>query len=253
MIRNTYMLKLLEKDERLDGRKLDEFRSIKVTPGVIERAEGSARVSLGKTDVIAGIKMEIETPFPDMPDEGTLKTNAEFAPIAHEDFIPGPPGEDATELARVVDRGIRESNCIELSKLCLTEGEKVWGVYIDIHIINHDGNLIDASSLASIAALLNTKIPKYEDGKIIRTEFIGKLPVVHKPLIVTIGKIMNKYIIDPTKEEEDVLDSWLSVGVRDDNIISAMQKGGKKVLTQKDVDEMVSLAVKKSKELRKHL
>lgn len=253
MIRNTYVLKLLEKDERLDGRKLDEFRKIKVIPNFIERAEGSARVTFGKTDVIAGIKMEIETPFPDMPDQGTLKTNAEFAPIAHEDFSPGPPGEDATELARVVDRGIRESNCIELEKLCLTEGEKVWGVYVDIHIINHDGNLIDASSLASIAALLNARIPKYEDNKIIRTEFTGKLPVVHKPLIVTIGKIMNKYIIDPIKDEEDIFDSWLSVGVRDDNIISAMQKGGKRSLAQKDIDDMISLAIKKSKELRKHL
>lgn len=253
MIRSMYALKLLEKNERLDGRKLDEFREIKVIPGFIERAEGSARVTFGKTDVIVGIKMEIETPFPDIPDEGTLKTNAEFAPIAHEEFIPGPPSEDATELARVVDRGIRESNCIELNKLCLTEGEKVWGIYIDIHIINHDGNLIDASSLASIIALLNTKIPKYEDNKIIRTEFIGKLPVVHKPLIVTVGKVMDKYIIDPIKDEEDILDSWLSIGVREDNIISAMQKGGKEGLFFKNIDDMISLALKKSKELRKYV
>ncbi len=253
MIRNNYVLKLLEKNERLDGRKLDEFRKINVMPNIVERAEGSARVIMGKTDVIVGIKMEIETPFADMPNEGTLKTNAEFTPIAHEDFTPGPPGEDATELARVVDRGIRESNCIELDKLCITEGEKVWVVYVDIHIINHDGNLIDASSLASIVALMNTKIPKYEDNKIIRTEFTGKLPIVHKPLTVTVGKIMDKYIIDTIKDEEDVLDSWLSIGVREDNIISAMQKGGKGSLTQKDIDDMISLVVKKSKELRKHL
>lgn len=253
MMNNNYILKLLEKDERLDGRKLEEFRNIKVMPGIIERAEGSARVIFGKTDVIAGIKMEIETPFPDTPDEGTIKTNAEFAPIAHPDFNPGPPGEDATELARVVDRGIRESNAIDLGKLCLIEGEKVWGTFIDIHIINHDGNLIDASSLASMAALLNARIPKYENEKIIRTEFSGKIPVVHKPINVAAFKVMNKFLIDPIKDEEDMCDAWLSVATREDSMICAMQKGGKATLSHKDIDNMVSIATKKSKELRKFL
>ena len=162
-MRTNYIFKLLEKGERIDGRKLDEFREIKVLPNAIERAEGSSRVIMGKTDVIVGIKLEIGVPFPDMPNMGTLKTGAEFSPIAHKDFEPGPPSEDATELARVVDRGIRESDCIELEKLCITEKEKAWDVYVDVHIINHDGNLIDASSLAAVSALLNARIPKLED------------------------------------------------------------------------------------------
>ncbi|MBU5688323.1 MAG: exosome complex protein Rrp42 [Candidatus Aenigmarchaeota archaeon] len=253
MLRANYILKLLEKNERIDGRKLDEFRQINIEKNIIEKAEGSARVKIGKTDVIAGIKMEIETPFPDTPNEGMLKTNAEFAPIAHPDFLPGPPSEDATELARVVDRGIRESNSIDLEKLCLVEGQKVWGVFIDIHIINHDGNLIDASSLASLIALMNTRIPKYEDEKIIRGEYIGKLPMLHTPINVTVSKILDKYVVDLTKEEEDVLDAWLSVAVREDGYICSMQKGGAKGLNVKNIDEMINLAAKKSKELRKLL
>ncbi|MBU5689892.1 MAG: exosome complex protein Rrp42 [Candidatus Aenigmatarchaeota archaeon] len=252
-MRANYILKLLEKDERLDGRKLDQFRPIVIEKGIIERAEGSARVKIGKTDIIAGVKMEIETPFPDTPNEGTLKTNIEFAPIAHPDFIPGPPSEDATEIARVVDRGIRESNSIDLEKLCLIEGEKVWGVFIDLHVINHDGNLIDASSLASVAALMNTKIPKYEDNKIIRTEFIGKLPVLHTPINVVVSKILDKYIVDADKEEEEVVDAWLSVATREDGYVCAMQKGGSKALSLNDIDYMIDLSSKKSKELRKLL
>jgi exosome complex component RRP42 len=252
-MRANYILKLIEKNERIDGRKLDEFRPISIERGIIEKAEGSARVKLGKTDVIAGIKMEIESPFPDTPNEGMLKTNAEFAPIAHPDFLPGPPSEDATELARVVDRGIRESNSIDLEKLCLIEGEKVWGIFIDIHIINHDGNLIDASALASLAALTNARIPKYEDDKIIRGEYIGKLPMLHTPINITTSKILDKYVVDLNREEEDVLDAWLSVAVREDGYICAMQKGGNKGLTVKNIDEMIELAIKKSKELRKLL
>ncbi len=253
MLRSNYILKLIEKNERIDGRKLDEFRPIFIEKNIIEKAEGSARVKMGKTDVIAGIKMEIETPFPDTPNEGTLKTNAEFAPIAHPEFLPGPPSEDSTELARVVDRGIRESNSIDVEKLCLVEGEKVWGVFIDIHIINHDGNLIDASSLASLIALMNAKIPKYEDEKIVRGEYNGKLPMLHTPINVTISKILDKYVVDLNKEEEDVVDAWLSVATREDGYVCSMQKGGTKGLSIKNIDEMIDLAAKKSKELRKLL
>jgi exosome complex component RRP42 len=252
-MRANYILKLIEKNERIDGRKLDEFRPITIEKSIIEKAEGSARVKLGKTDVIAGIKMEIEAPFPDTPNEGMLKTNAEFAPIAHPEFMPGPPSEDATELARVVDRGIRESNSIDLEKLCLVEGEKVWGVFIDIHIINHDGNLIDASALASLAALMNTRIPKYEDEKIVRGEYIGKLPMLHTPINITVSKILDKYVVDLNREEEDVVDAWLSVAVREDGYVCSMQKGGDKGLNVKNIDEMIELASKKSKELRKLL
>lgn len=253
MLRSNYILKLIEKNERIDGRKLDEFRQINIEKNIIDKAEGSARVKIGKTDVIAGIKMELETPFPDTPNEGMLKTNAEFAPIAHPEFIPGPPSENATELARIVDRGIRESNSIDLEKLCLIEGQKVWGVFIDIHIINHDGNLIDASSLASLVALMNAKIPKYENDKIIRGEYTDKLPILHCPINITVSKILDKYVVDLNKEEEDVVDAWLSVAVREDNYICSMQKGGTKSLNVKNIDEMIDLAAKKSKELRKLL
>ena len=252
-MRNEYILKLLEKDERLDGRALAEFRPVKIETGIIRKAEGSARVILGKTELIAGIKMELGTPFSDMPDQGTLKTGVEFAPIAHPDFEPGPPREEATELARIVDRGIRESECIELEKLIIAEGEKCFEAYVDVHIINHDGNLIDASSLAAIAALMNARIPKLENDKIVRNEFSGKLSIKHKPITVTVGKIIGKLLLDPTKEEEDIFDSKLSIGSVDDGKVCAMQKMSRGSLDEKDVDDMINIAVKKSKELRKLL
>jgi exosome complex component RRP42 len=195
--------------------------------------------------------MEIGKPFPDMPDMGTLKTGAEFSPIASPDFESGPPGEDATELARIVDRGIRESESIDLEKLCLEEGEKSWEVFIDIHTINHDGNLIDASALAAVAALSITKIPEIEDDKIIRDKLVKKLPISHQPITVTVGKISDKFIVDPMKEEEEVLNSRLTVAVMEDGKICAMQKSGNEGISHEDFERMLELAIKKSKELRK--
>ncbi len=252
-MRPKYILKLLENGERVDGRKLDAFRDIKIETGAVKRAEGSARVKIGKTDVIVGIKTEIGEPFSDIPDMGILKTGAEFTPIASPDFESGPPRENAIELARVVDRGIRESECIDLEKLCIKEGEKAWEIFVDVHIINHDGNLIDASALAAVAALRATKMPKLEKDKIIRDKLEKKLPLSHTPITVTVGKVVDKYIIDPLKEEEEVLDSKLTVAVMEDGKICAMQKSGETSLSFEDVNKMIDLAVKKSKEIRKLL
>jgi exosome complex component RRP42 len=252
MIEEKYALELIEKGKRIDGRKFDEFRKIEVEQGIIKKAEGSARVKLGETEVIAGVKMDFGTPFPDTPEEGTLVVNAEFTPLASPEFDVGPPGEDAIELARVVDRGIRESKCIELNKLCIQPGEKVWCVFIDIHMINDKGNLLDASALAAIAALLNTKIPKVENEKIIRGEFEKNLPVVFKPINISVCKVGDKFLLDPTIEEEKILDSKLSISVRDDDKICSLQKQLKE-LDFDDILKMIDIAVKKSKEIRKML
>jgi len=252
-MQTEYMPRLLESGERIDGRKMDEFREIKVETNLIENAEGSARVKFGKTDVIVGVKMNIGVPFPDMPDMGVLKTGAEFTPIADPDFESGPPGEDATELARIVDRGVRESDSIDLEKLCLKKKEKVWEVFVDVHIINNDGNLIDAATLAAVNALKTAKIPKIEDDKIIREHLKEKLPLMHEPVTVTVGKVADKFIFDPNKEEEEVLDAKVIVAVMEDGKVCAMQKSGIHGLTVEELETMIDLAVKKTKELRKFL
>ena len=158
-IKRDYLAKLAENGKRADGRRFDEFRNIEIETGVISNAEGSARVKIGNTQVIAGIKMDIGEPYPDTPDQGAMATAAELIPLASPDFEAGPPRANAIELARVVDRGIRESNLIEIEKLCVEPGEKVWIVFIDIHILDFDGNLFDAASLAALAALLTTNVP----------------------------------------------------------------------------------------------
>ena len=247
----SYVLELLEKGKRIDGRKFDEFREIRIEENVVQKAEGSASVWLGETHVIAGVKLELGTPYADSPDQGVLIVNAEFTPLASPDFEPGPPGEDAIELARVVDRGIRESECIELEKLCITPGEKVWCVFVDISILNHQGNLLDASALASLVALRNTRIPKLEEDKIIIGEYEGKLPVRYKPINITVAKIGNALLIDPSFEEEKVVESKVSVGVRDDDKICAIQKQGSKEISFDEVDKILDLALEKSREIRK--
>ena len=148
---------MLEKSKRLDERGLTEYRELKIEEGIIERAEGSAKVLLGKTEVLVGVKIETGEPFPDTPNEGVLTVNAELVPLASPSFEPGPPDENSIELARIVDRGIRESKTVDNTKLCIEPGKKVFVIFVDVYVLNHDGNLIDASALAAVSALLNTK------------------------------------------------------------------------------------------------
>jgi len=251
MIDKGYIISLLSKGERLDGRRLDEYREIKIETNKMVNPEGWASVKMGNTHVMAGVKMDVGQPFPDKPNEGVLMTSAEFSPIASPDFETGPPDEDAIELARVVDRGIRESKAINMEKLCIKEGELVWMVHVDIHILNHDGNLIDAAALAAITALNNTRLPEYKDEKINYEKKTTKLKLECKPIAVTVFKFKDNFIIDPTAIEEDVVDGALVVTTKDDGNLCALQKLGSAGFTKDEIEKIWEIGIKKAKELRK--
>jgi exosome complex component RRP42 len=252
-VKQKRIAELVSSGKRLDGRELTDYREIQVEVGVIERAEGSARVRLGKTEVMAGIKIETGQPFPDTPDDGVLTVNAELVPLASPTFEPGPPDENAVELARIVDRGIRESKAIELEKLCVEPGKKVFIVFIDVYVLNHDGNLIDASAMAALAALLNTKMFNYEleGGEIKIKPGYTPLPIRNHPIAVTFAKINDKLILDPWLEEEQVMDARLTMTLDKDGKICAIQKGGYGYLTTQQILEAAKIAREKTEELRK--
>lgn len=249
------MSETLKKGIRYDGRKLDEFRNVEIETDVSKSAEGSAIVKLGDTIVMAGVKIEMVTPYDDSPDEGTLMVNAEFAPMADPDFESGPPSINSIELARVIDRGIRESETIDVKKLCVKEGEKVWSVGVDLITINNDGNLLDCAGLAAMAAIKNARLPEIDsDGKVdYKHKSDNPLPIEKEPVSVTVHVIGDSIIVDPTKDEEEASDARLTVASINKNIICAMQKGGSKTLTVDQVSEMVDLAFKKAEEIRKNL
>ena len=254
-IRQQQIALLIADGKRLDGRGLMDYRPIQIETGIIEKAEGSARVRLGKTEVMVGVKIGIGEPFSDRPDEGVLTTNAEFVPLASPEFEAGPPGEESVELARVVDRGIRESEAIDLKKLCIVPGKKVFIVFIDIYVLNHDGNLIDASALAALAALMNTKLFKYEvkDDEVEIKPGFTKLPIKNYPIAVTFADINGKLVVDPWLDEEEVMDARLTMTFDKDGRICAIQKGEAGTLSPKQVIEAANIAKEKTEELRKLL
>src|SRR3989344_2366036 len=214
-INKKKIIAVLKDGKRLDGRRKFDFRNISLETGISNKAEGSARVRIGKTEVIVGVKMDTQEPYPDHDDEGTMMVGMEFSPICGERYEPGPPKIDAIEVARVVDRGIRESGFIDWKKLCIKKGEKVWSVLIDIYCINDDGNVLDASALGAVAALRVSKFPVYNEKEeaVKYGEFTkDSLPLTENiSLSLTFPRIGGILILDPDRDEEDASEARLTL------------------------------------------
>ena len=241
----------LAEGKRFDGREKLEYRNIEIETGISKNAEGSARVRIGETEVLAGVKLGMAEPFTDSPESGILMVTAELSPMSSEKFEPGPPSKESIELARIVDRSIRESHIIDLDKMCIKKGEKVWAVFIDIYPINDAGNLIDAAAMAAMAAILTAVFPETDKDKekIEYGTFTDKkLPLNEAvPIAMTFYKIGNGIILDPTVEEEEASDARLTIAMSKDKkeeVINAMQKGGFYALTEKEVFHIIDSAEK---------
>ena len=243
---------VLSTGKRMDGRGFNDFRELSIKHNVLFKSEGSAEVWLGKTHVMVGVKVGTGTPFEDTPDEGVLMTNAEFTPIANAAWEPGPPKEGSIELARVVDRGLRSAEVLDTSALKIISGKLVQIVYVDLYVLNYDGNLIDACSAGAIAALMGAKKPVYnvveKEAKLSGEKV--PLTVKKKPVAISIIKIGDKFILDPTADEEDVMDCRLTITFDEDGHICTMQKSGSEGLTLDEIKKCINMAQEKAPEIR---
>ncbi len=246
-IKRDHIHKLIADGRRVDGRAWDQFREISIQTNVVETAEGSSRVKIGNTEVIVGVKMSVGEPFSDTPNKGVLSTNAELIPMASPNFESGPPDENSIELARVVDRGIRESQMIDLEKLCIEPGKKVWINFVDIYVLDFDGNLFDACSLGAVAAIKSAIVPAAANG-------LGEdypMPVTCTPVSVTAVQIENSILVDPTLDEEKVAAARLTVTTDDNGDLRAMQKGLSGALTLEQVKTAIETSRRLGNEIRK--
>ncbi len=243
----THILDLAAEGKRMDGRGPDEYRAVSVEPGFVATADGSALARVGNTTVLAGIKLEPGKPFPDTPNAGVLTTNAELIPLSSPTFEPGPPQPGAIEVSRVVDRAIRAADTLDLTRLVVTPGEKTWVCYVDMHVLDHAGNLIDAASLAALTALSHATVPakRFEVG-----DADYPLEVQHYPVECTFVRLGDTIVVDPTFEEEQAAQGRLTVATDENGRIVAMQKGLVGAFSPDDVKEVVRRALVHGDRLR---
>jgi len=243
----AHLSELAGKNARIDGRSQWEGRKLVVEHSVLPRAEGSARVRMGDTIVLAGVKFQIMQPYPDRPNQGGLMCSADVRPIAGRNWEAGPPSPEAIELGRVVDRGIRESGCIDVDSLCIIPGEKAWQVILDLFAVSDDGNLFDAFALAGIAALRNATVPaeRFEVGE------DYSLPVSKTPIMCSYHKVGARFVYDACAREELGGDERIHITLGDDDNVHSLQKGLKGIFSTEEFVEIMTNAQTRTKELRK--
>ena len=243
----SHLEKLAETDQRMDGRGRFEPRKTTLETGVLGNAEGSARVRMGDTIALAGVKFQLMTPYPDRPTQGGLMCSAEVRPVAGRHWEAGPPSPESIELGRVVDRGIRESGCIDVDELCIIPGERAWQVILDLFAVSDDGNLFDAFALAGIAALRTAVVPaeRYEVGE------DYPLPVSKTPIMCSYHKVGGRFVYDACSREELGGDERIHITLGDDDNVHSLQKGLKGIFSAEEFAEIMTNAQERTKELRK--
>jgi exosome complex component RRP42 len=247
----------IQQDLRSDGRTRVQFRSISVETGVIPQANGSARVRLGATEVIASIKAELGKPSLLHPDKGKVSIFVDCSPTAAP-IYGGKGGEELSmELSVALERCLLGGKsgagaAIDLSSLVLVEGKVCWDLYIDALVISSDGNLLDSLAAAIKAALSNTGLPKVNvvlgsspeeqpEVDVSDEEFL-QFDTSTVPVIVTLTKVGRHYIVDATSEEESQMNSAVSVSVNRNGQICGLTKRGGAGLDPSVILDMVSVA-----------
>jgi exosome complex component RRP45 len=115
-------------------------------------------------------------------------------------------------LSRILEKAIRRSNALDTESLCIIAGLKCFALRADVHIIDHDGGLIDASCIAVMAALQHFRRPDVlvegEKATVLSLREREPIPlsILHQPLCVTFsyfeeGEI---FLVDANLAEEQV-------------------------------------------------
>ncbi|XP_022914313.1 exosome complex component RRP42 [Onthophagus taurus] len=232
----TFILHGVEENFRNDGRTREDYRPMELETGIISHAFGSARLRLATTDVLVSVKLEVDSTHPDKPNEGNIEFFIDCSANATPNFE-GRGGEDlATEISNCLAAAYKSPSAFDSTKLCILKGRKCWKIYVDILLLECGGNLYDAISIAVKAALWNTSIPHIKstaiDGNNVELDIsedlfdCDKLDISGAPLMVTLCKIGDQCVVDPTSAEEECSQGSIVVAVSKGNFSAVLQKGG---------------------------
>lgn len=251
------VLKVISAGIRLDGRALEDHREIKFEFSNSNR--GNLFLSLGRTRYIfilfiffdfffsvqAIVSATLDRPFPDRPFEGQLSFFVEYSGTALNLNGFSPVGTRLDEeqfgssIQRTLEKAFKSSRAVDMESLCVVTGQRVWNVRVDIHVLEDEGNVLDAVMLATLAALSDFRRPDVmvsaEQEVTIFSSFERHpvpLSLHHFPLSVSFGIFQDSNnspvgLVDPTSIEALAQESSISfVMNRQGEIVHMIKPGG---------------------------
>ncbi|KAN0025484.1 hypothetical protein ACTFIU_003745 [Dictyostelium citrinum] len=252
-----FVLSSIEKFQRIDGRRVNDMRAIKIEFG---KSYGMVEVQLGKTRVFTAITCDIVEPKPERPNEGFYVFNTDISPMSSVSVNINQSNPMESELGRIIEKGLKESRAIDTEALCIISGSKVWSIKIAIHVLDDCGNLLDCASISVITALIHFRKPDVtvvgNDATIHSLDEREPVPlsIHHTPISITFGFFPNEImIVDPDTKEESVMDGKLSFFVNIHKEICGVSKGGGTSTTIDQVLKCSKIAVIKAAEITQQI
>ncbi|XP_077447626.1 exosome complex component RRP43 [Stigmatopora argus] len=250
-----YHRSFLKENCRPDGRELLEFRTTTVNIGSIGTADGSALVKLGNTTVICGVKAELANPSVEEPGKGFIVPNVDLPPLCSSQFRPGPPGEQAQTASHFLADIIESSEMLQTEDLCIERGKLCWSLYCDLICLDYDGNILDACTLALLAALKNTTLPAVSaNGETsapeVDLEKRQKLKIVKHPVAASFCVFDQSILLaDPVAEEEQVATARVTLATDEGGRLCSVRKPGGTSLSGEKLQELIRRATARQKHI----
>jgi exosome complex component RRP41 len=218
--------KLIDKKGlRLDGRKADELRPLKLEVGVLSNADGSAYIEHGKNKILAAVfgPREMHPKHLSLPDRMVLRCRYHMAPFSVQERKSPAPSRREVELSKVIRESLEPAVFVDLYPRS--------GIDIYVEVLQADGGTRCASITAAALAIADAGIPM-------------------RDLVVACaaGKIDDKVVLDLMDTEDKVGVADVPVAFMPNlNAVTLLQMDG--VLTPEEFDNAVNLAIEGCKKI----
>jgi len=177
---------------RIDGRASDELRDVRITPGFIEFAEGSALIKMGRTTVLCTASVDERVPgF--MRGEGRGWVTAEYSMLPRAGLMRTPRDVGQTrgrshEIQRLIGRSLRAVT--DLTHL----GERT--IILDCDVLQADGGTRTAAITGAYVALHEAL------NGLVRNRVLRGIPLKGAVAAVSVGLVGEEALLDLCYEED---------------------------------------------------
>lgn len=222
---------------RIDGRKANELRPIKITRNFIKHAEGSVLIELGDTKVICTATIEDKVP-PFLKDQKRGWITAEYAMIPRSapsriarESSTGRIGGRTHEIQRLIGRALR--SVVDLSII----GERTF--WMDCDVIQADGGTRTASITGAYIALCDAV------DYAIRNKVIERNPIRDYLAAVSVGIVKGEIVLDLCYQEDSQAEVDMNIVMTGSGQFVEIQGTAETVpFSKEDMDKMMALARK---------
>jgi exosome complex component RRP41 len=214
-----------KKGFRLDGRKADELRPVKLEVGVLANADGSAYIEHGKNKILVGVfgPKEMHPKHLSLPDRMVIRCRYHMAPFSVQERKSPAPSRREVELSKVIRESLEPAVFLELYPRT--------GIDVFIEVLQADGGTRCASITAAALAIADAGIPM-------------------RDLVVACaaGKIDDTVVLDLYDAEDKLGNADVPVAIMPNlNAVTLLQMDG--ILSPEEFEKAVNMAIEGSKKI----